>query len=71
MKILSYEIKYGMIRVLTDNKDRPEFVYEKHRFVTKDALIAEIEKSIRLEKVKKDKQKNNLAKLEAELNATT
>lgn len=66
-KILSYEIKGNMIRVITDNKDRPEFVYEKHKFVTKEALLEEIEKSIAQEKKREDKKKANLAKLEAEL----
>ena len=69
VKILSYEIKGDMIHVMTDHKGRPEFAYPKHRFVTKDALLKEIEKSISLEKKVKDVEKENLAKLEAELNA--
>ena len=69
VKILSYEIRNNKIRVMTDNDGRPEFVYQKHRFVTKAALLQEIKKSIAQEKKVKDKQKVNLDKLEAELNA--
>lgn len=69
VKILSYIIKDYKIRVKTDNPGRPEFVYEKHKFITKAALLAEIEKSINIENKIKDIKEANLTNLKTELDA--
>lgn len=49
MNILSYEVVNGMVRVVTDHSGRNEFVYEEDRFSSKDALVAEIERSVLFE----------------------
>lgn len=67
-KILNYVIEGDMIRVTTDNKDRPEFVYKKDKFGTKEGLLCEIDKSIKSEKKRIDKKVLKINNLEAELN---
>ena len=67
MKILSYKIEDGMIKVTTNNKDRPKFVYFVDKFATKAQLVAEIEKSILLEEKKTKIKKEKKDKLEKEL----
>jgi len=66
-KILNYVIENDSIRITTDDKDMPVFVYDKHMFVTKAALLEEIDQKIVETKKKKDKKAAGLANLEAEL----
>lgn len=54
--ILSYEVVNGMLRVVTDNPGRSEFVYEADRFSTLQELQLEIDKSIAAEEVRKVKK---------------
>ncbi len=58
-----------MIVITTDNLGRPEFVYPRKRFSTKDALVSEINKSIKNENKKKITIQNTKDNLEMELNA--
>lgn len=55
MNILGYSSDGEYIRVLTDNSSRPEFVYPANRFSSMSALIAEIEKSISHEALRKER----------------
>ena len=68
IKILSHVFENGMIRVTTDNPDRPDFVYPDDKFYTKAALLAEIEKSVEQEEKRKGKKKEKKDKLEEDLN---
>ena len=63
MRILNYKIEGEMIRVTTDNKERPEFVYKVEKFDNKKSLMEEINKSINNENNKKDKKKAKKDKL--------
>jgi len=69
MKILSYAIKNGMIRVVTDNPGRTDFVYRADRFESKAELMAEIELSIAGGNKKKSHFEAKLNKLTGELDA--
>ena len=63
MKILSYSIEGDLVRVVTDNKGRSDFVYDCNQFGSIDDLSCEIMKSISLEKVRKDKKDLKLSSL--------
>jgi hypothetical protein len=65
MKILSYELKDGMIRVTTDNKDESVFVYFANKFNSLKELEQEINK--KNTEIEKNKQKASVSTLIAEL----
>jgi hypothetical protein len=67
MKILSHEIKDGMIHVMTDNKDRPDFHYFADKFQSVAELEAEINRSIALEGKHKIKKEAKLKKFKDDL----
>lgn len=69
MKILSHVIEGNTLRIMTDNPDRPEFVYKKGKFDNKKQLKREILKSIGKEHGRKKRKKDRHDKLESELNA--
>jgi hypothetical protein len=66
MKILSYEIQNGMMRIETDYEERPVFVYKAGRFKTHQDLVDEIEKSISLEQKRKEKHRKNIDSIKDE-----
>ena len=68
MKILSYNIEGNMIRVVTDNKDRPEFVYFHDKFSNIEQIEKEINKSILIENALNAKKVNKLTNLTNDLN---
>lgn len=67
MNILSVEEKGDMIEVTTNNPNRPVFVYPKDKFKGFDDLKTEIKKSIKLEKVRKDKKLKKLNKIKSDM----
>lgn len=69
MKILSYEIKGDMIKVVTDNPNRPDFVYFKDKFDTIEKLQLEIERSIAREERKNNTKNSKVSNLLSELDA--
>lgn len=69
MKILSYSVDNGMIKVITDNPGRPEFVYEADRFNTLAQLEAQINKSIAWEASRKTKTGSKVSALYSSLDA--
>lgn len=64
--IISYEVKNGMIKVLTDQSARG-FVYPVDRFGSLEELEAEIAKSISVEVVRKEKRDTKFLGLSSEL----
>ena len=69
MKIVGYSISNDMIRVITDNLSRPEFVYPSDKFDSMDELRVEIEKSIALEAKRKAVKSEKTDKLAVSLDA--
>ena len=69
VKIISWKIENGMLKVKTNNPHRPNFVYFANKFTTKEALLKEINKSLDIETKKKDKKEKKIKNLENELNA--
>jgi hypothetical protein len=69
IKIISNVIDGELIRIKTDNLGRPDFVYRKDKFDSKEKLLQEIEKSINLENNRKEKKEQKVQKLVSELNA--
>jgi len=67
MKIKSYEIKDSMIKVITDNPKRSEFVYPIDKFDSLERMRAEINASIAFEAKTKLRIKNKVDKLKADL----
>lgn len=66
--ILSHKFENGRIRVLTNYKARPEFVYPADKFATKEELMIEIDKSIQNSEKRSTKTQARINSLEAELN---
>ena len=69
MKIVGYSISNGMIRVITDNLSRPEFVYPADKFSTMSEVELEIEHSISLEEGRKSKKFGKIDKLTKSIDA--
>lgn len=67
MKILSYEEKDGNIRVTTDYKEMPEFVYPADKFASLKELQVEIGKKVEEVTFKKSKRNEKKNKLIQEL----
>lgn len=67
MKIISHIVVGNMLRIGTDNPDRPVFVYEKDKFRNLAELKKEINKSIDFEKKRKDKSDKKFKKVKKEL----
>ena len=67
MKIKSYEIKDSMIKVITDNPKRSEFVYPIDKFDSLENMRREINASIAFENKTKTKTKKKVDKLKLEL----
>lgn len=60
MKILSYTVKNNMIKIITDNPNRPDFVYDIDKFKNIEQLEVEINKSIEAERNRNLKNSNSL-----------
>ena len=69
MNILSYILKDDMIHLTTDHKDYKEFVYNKYKFSSKAALLAEMNKKVIEMDKRKAKADANLSNLLEDLNA--
>lgn len=63
MKILSIEEEEDNIRVVTNNPNRPEFIYKKDKFNDFNSLLKEIKKSVKLEKKREDKRSFKVKKV--------
>ena len=63
MKIIDIIEEEAKFRFITDNPERPEFVYRKNKFKDLKDAVKEIEKSINLEKSKKEKIKVKIDKV--------
>ena len=67
--ILSYKTDGSMLRVVTDNPFRSEFVYPVGRFSSLEELEAEISKSILVESSRKLSTEAKLSSLSSRLKA--
>ena len=67
MKILSYETKGDRIKIITDNKNRESFNYQKDKFNNLKELKTEIELSISKEKERNNKKELKLNTIKLEL----
>ena len=67
LKIIKTELKGDMIKIKTNDKDRPDFVYFADKFPDKASLLKEIEKSLAISSKKKEKKNKKIKKLEEEL----
>lgn len=67
MKFLSYVDEGDYVRVVTDNLGRPDFVYEKKRFSSVDALNSEVLRSVEREQKMFSEKEVAFVSLQAEL----
>ena len=67
IKIISAKEENDMLRLKTDNKDRPEFVYKLHKFNSRSELEAEMSRSLKASMKKTEKEVLKAMKLKKEL----
>ena len=67
MSILSYSSDGRMVRVLTDNPGRSEFVYPVSKFSSLEELEVEIGKSVASESARSSRRSGKLSVLSSEL----
>jgi len=67
MKIVSYIYKGNMIKITTDDKNYPDFVYFKDQFNDLDELKTEIEAKIAEKKDRKENKEAKVTKVQADL----
>ena len=67
MSILSYSSDGRMVRVLTDNPGRSEFVYPVSKFSSLEELEVEIGRSVAAESARSSRRSGKLSVLSSEL----